>query len=269
MGIVARGEQRKPVYVMRRARGRKLSTVIIDAGARVVSDALPAARRALEFLAYYHAFGWRGSSTRRSVARQNWDGPIRKVATHWRAAGGGTRECQGLLDVFGAMLPRTCPSLLKKDAHAENWLVTARAELVMIDLEATSALPLLYEAAQLIEDYPLLPCDAAGERVREDLVATYSAVLESLAPAAVQGLLSDSFTLYQSASLHRVAVCVVGLEKRSTTGLQSESALRAAPRRMAHYRDLVSQLARSGRSKAIRECAALLSAFLTATGVTE
>jgi hypothetical protein len=265
MALVERGPGRKPVYVMRRARGRKLSSIVVATSGGLEEEALSSAERAVEFLAYYHAFGWSRSSTRRRVARSTLEKVAKNAAAHWVEIGrrddAPVRLLAALLDLAG----EECAALLKKDAHAENWLVTERGEVVMIDLEAASALPIFYELAQLIEDYPLLPCDAQGEVRREDLLDEYLQVLRRLAPEAAQASDERPYEAYQALCLFRSLACAQFLRRR-TRGVESSSALRAGPLRVAHYSSLSAWLSVAGRTKEVREVAVLVSAYLAAVG---
>ena len=62
--------------------------------------------------------------------------------------------------------------LRKKDAHAENWILTG-GKLMMIDLEASGYRPALFEVAQLIDDFGVIPVDDAGFKMRLRLAREY------------------------------------------------------------------------------------------------
>ena len=65
------------------------------------------------------------------------------------------------------------PLLLRRDAHADNWIVTDDGALVALDLEAHGRRPLGYELSQLMEDVPVIPVDDTGHAERDALVRAY------------------------------------------------------------------------------------------------
>lgn len=65
------------------------------------------------------------------------------------------------------------PLVSRRDAHAENWLVTPDSGLVALDFEAKGVRPAGYELAQLTDDFALLPSNDAGWAARLQLVRAY------------------------------------------------------------------------------------------------
>jgi hypothetical protein len=84
--------------------------------------------------------------------------------------------------------------LEKKDSHTENWIVTNKGRIVMIDIE----LPrpryqfLLADVIQLVEDLPFLPLSIEGWKERCDLVNDYANNLQRHLSAKSISLSIDS-----------------------------------------------------------------------------
>jgi hypothetical protein len=149
----------KAVYVMRRAQGATLGDLLLADGPEAAGEYL---EHAVRFLAAYCAWASRDRRAPDSLSPRR----VKSLsaALHDRASGLGlskstsNRVAKGLR----AALADETPAVAKKDAHAANWLVTHDGALVALDLEATAAVPVLWEVAQLIDDYPFLPADADG-----------------------------------------------------------------------------------------------------------
>jgi tetratricopeptide (TPR) repeat protein len=261
--VVERAEG-APIYVMKRARGTKLGTLVIDA--MVSRNELPVTsyHRCLEFLAYFHAWAMPANDTR-SVrdARMNVRDALSpaRVWTSLGAPAGLARRVEALGPHLAGfdLLP-----VRKKDAHAENWLVMPRSDVMIIDLESTKVLPLLYEVAQLVEDYPLAACDAAGDNLRGELLATYLSTFSSLVPSFALPSPEVAISAFQSFAIARSLIGVASIHQRrrnQPTGLTSSvsSSLRAAPFRERHYVALMEHLTSAGVTCTIRESAKLAS----------
>ncbi|MEE1788814.1 hypothetical protein PUR71_38825 [Streptomyces sp. SP17BM10] len=171
------GDQR--ILVTLRVTGRPLSDLVKDAllaGERAPYDGLrQSVERCLRLLAAVHA--WRGSPTGTPAHRLMKDGLKRDLR------GLGVAEAAELAQSWCGAFPTDLPWLGKRDAHADNWLVTERGDVVALDLAATSWLPVGFEVAQLLEDTGLLGVDPAGHRERERLAALYLDTLAEFLPS--------------------------------------------------------------------------------------
>jgi tetratricopeptide (TPR) repeat protein len=236
-------EEGAAIYMMRKSQGHELGRLVINWRKNKGSNPWQHFRDALQFLAYFH--GW-------ACAFSN-----SKVASH-----------RDLMALFGRFVARSAvktlilespsnvPMLLKKDAHPENWLLSESGEIVMLDFESSTFLPLGVDVAQLLEDYPLLNNDYEGWKMRLDLLAEY---LEKLRRFGMEWTVS-AFDLSHWYSVLALSRCEFGLRRlanisRQRPGSISSSALRASEWRAAHLRELLRFLSNSNASAAVRACA--------------
>jgi len=82
-----------------------------------------------------------------------------------------------LVEVLSLLRPHLLdlPLVLKKDAHAENWLITRQHRVTLIDVESVTPRLLYHDLAQMIEGYPVFSMDEAGWRRRREWVSRYTA----------------------------------------------------------------------------------------------
>ena len=80
----------------------------------------------------------------------------------------------------------SCPQVLKKDAHPENWLIDDYGNICMIDFESSRKQPVIFEVVQLLDDHPLLDETEEGFVRRTAFCKTYMNRLEELSHQDLQ-----------------------------------------------------------------------------------
>jgi hypothetical protein len=256
---------RNTAYVMRRESG-------IELGIAVLRSSDPAAAmnvlldRAVRFLARFHA--WRGVGSG-LVAAASLSDAIRDSVKELASLCNVPREERlRVAEILRAALHAELPTVAKKDAHAENWLVTRHQSVVMLDLEATESarFPVLYEVAQLMEDQGLLPPDAAGWTGRHALMTAYLGDLAALSGNETllrldRALLERSYAAF---ALIRAALLIPGAGGRAIRRRTQSSVIRARMHRADHYRQLVEAIRQRFRGSPVSDVAAALSGWLQA-----
>ena len=238
------------VYVMRRARGHHLGRSVIRAKRESTAPPLNDFERAINFLSAYHAWGL--------IGRIPGSIPLTKFIEI------NLRESSGLLP---GIIPQTtidlalqvgsCPQVLKKDAHPENWLIDDYGNICMIDFESSRKLPVIFEVVQLLDDYPLLDATEEGFVKRMEFCKTYMDRLEELSHAKLQ-LSRDAVPVVYAMFL--ILRCGFGLMRlqRHANLITSSSALRARSEREMHYQASLSWLASESGEAGIREFATVV-----------
>ncbi|MCI0626135.1 MAG: aminoglycoside phosphotransferase family protein [Acidobacteria bacterium] len=229
------------VYLMRKANGAQLGRLVIQHIYGRRSNPKPHFVEALHYLAYFHA--WNDRRT----------GPaVRHILTD---------TFQQFMDIslarrLAAEFPPDWPLVRKKDAHPENWLLERSGKIIMLDFEATSPCPLLLDAVQLLDDYPLLGGDGSGWQERIEMVSRYLQQLEEL------GYMHDLNAQMVERAYAALATfrCAFGLrhqhrEHENALSRDSMSALKAIRTRVEHYRNLLGYLSRSAPGETIRQIA--------------
>jgi TPR repeat protein len=229
-------------YVMRREAGAELGAIVLRRQ-RVGIDAMPLLIRTIRFLAHFHA--WRGvdAATDASVALAD---PIRKsVRRLVDFCGRGRESSHDLLKPLRLATGIRLLRVAKKDAHAENWLVTPRDEVVMIDLETkeSSRLPILYEVAQFIEDQGLITADTTGWNKRISIVDLYLKELSGLSGLEELDTPPEAFEqAYAVLALLRAVISIPSVDIRSIRRRTESSVVGARTYRADHYRTLVNTI---------------------------
>jgi hypothetical protein len=231
------------IYMMRKARGRQLGYLVIEWRKGRSSDPLPYFTDALRFLAHFRAWG----------------------AAKWGVRGAKHRHIRNIfspsfkeesIKAIGLATGTNPLLFVKKDAHPENWLVTDAGAVLMLDFEASKPCPILLDVAQLLEDYPLLACDAEGWNQRLELISEY---LEILAGFGVKwgATAADCNAWYGALTVARCAFSLRRFDSisRQPSGSFSSSALRAVEWRRAHHRELLRFLSNSSSSPVVRATA--------------
>jgi len=245
-------------YVMRRAQGKQLAQTVVEwiRGQGVHPQDYFA--RTLQFLAYYHAWGAERQGVRRTDV-QIINKIIDEVVKQWRSLGVSNAEESELRRSLAAAVPRGLPAFLKKDAHAENWLVSSRGRIVMLDLEASAKRPLMFEVAQLLDDYPLFEANGTSWRTRLELCREYLGTLNKLGvnTSNVDNLTPDAFAVFV---LFRVASGVARKPSRKAQKqhIQSSSSIRAATARKQHYLHLIDFLSTHATTTELRRSASVV-----------
>lgn len=238
------------VYVMRRLRGRPIGNILVDWRTGRAVDPQSIFEEALKFLAAFQA--WRALTTdlprtcgdaEREVLRSQVTAACQRLAVEATPA---------LLDVFTSVVANTYPAVAKKDPHPGNWLSTPGGQLVLIDIEADTARPLLQEAAILIDDLPLLPLTDDGWERRMALVHTYLGSLGEYGSAVPDDLpVREAYEAFAILN----AVRGLGRLRRADPGVSSFS-LRARLLQRDHYLELLSYLSEQSNDAALRTLAA-------------
>lgn len=159
-GVIGTDEE-DVVSIRRFSSGETLSNLIAVSAPDLVSHL----RRTVDYLAFIHA----------QPSKPDLSHGLRK--TLWATEVGrwlrALYDGESRSDVFAAWWAcfEGAPSLVRRDAHAMNWLVESTGKILAVDLEAVGARPLGYELAQLIEDIPMLALDDWISR--DDLTAFY------------------------------------------------------------------------------------------------
>ncbi|NOR62061.1 MAG: phosphotransferase [Rhodobacteraceae bacterium] len=230
-------EKNKCVYAMRREQGATLADVILGESGNGYPVDLRIVHDTIKFLALFH----------KTVSPQNKSPILLKtvvadlVATLRRASAKNDFD-QGVFSTVSSFLPSSIPCVVKKDGHAENWIISPHGKVIMIDLEATRNNPILLDLAQLIEDFPCLSTTAGGWKIRARMVSEYWESLygELEAPSYLQDLY-DLFAIQR-------AVFGYGLCRRRMSKSESSTSRRALVLRQAHFSGILEHLSTSGLS---------------------
>lgn len=242
------------VYVMRRLRGRPIGNVLIDWRAGRATDPQSIFGEALKFLAAFQA--WRALTTdlpqtcgeaERQVLRGQVTAACKRL---------GIDVPPELLETFTSLATNTFPAVAKKDPHPGNWLSTPGGQLVLIDIEADTARPLLQEAVVLVDDLPLLPLTQEGWEERMALVRTYLGALAEHGFVVPKDLpIRESYEAFAILN----AVRGLGRLRRADPGVSSFS-LRARQLQRDHYLELLAYLSEHSRAPALRTWSAAVGA---------
>ncbi len=228
----------KTSYVMRRIAGDDLDLAVTQRR-RTGESPVSLIRKATLFLARYHA--WRGErpSTSPNALRDDSSNALNRFVRHFRVSPVVADEMRRYLErIVNARLSL----LAKKDAHAENWIVTPNQQIAMIDLEATRSLPLFYEMAQLIEDHGLLTCDEEGWRWREELVHEYLNELRQFVELSCDERANGEMIWYAGFALVRALTNLPLVGRRHITRTTESSVVRAREQRATHYVQLIESI---------------------------
>jgi hypothetical protein len=266
IAIVELPEERKlmlpPDYVglvIQYASGRPFSGLLEDelsAGAPALGGSpvarnrtkLLTTRRILRALAAYHE--WRGLEPTATKRKHNEHSEMTKSLTKLYE----TVSAEDLEALWREVAD--LPLLGKRDAHADNWLVPevsgGAGWVALIDLETTRWLPVLFEVAQLFEDFPLFPVTPDQFDLRLELAQEY---LGFLPPQLKTARFKDADYLrstYETFALDRAVFLLNHLDKkdqeaRDASGIQSTGSRRMRRARRAHAESLLYFLAESGR----------------------
>jgi tetratricopeptide (TPR) repeat protein len=211
------------ILATRLSAGRTLFSALMGAtsghGADNYAEGERELGRAVELLAHIHA--WRGIAPAGAgddaVKRTR-----KRLQRNLQAL--GVAQAADLSRKWAAVLPPYLPILGKRDAHTENWIVTGAGHLVALDLQGEDWLPLGLEAAQLLEDTPLLTAKPAPVAARRQLADRYLRTLEVHLPGIGPLPAVDSpmwTSAYAAFALHRA----VYLSARYVRALAGESSM--------------------------------------------
>jgi tetratricopeptide (TPR) repeat protein len=238
-------EQGRVVYVMRRARGHHLGRAVIAAKREGRESPVKDFQRALTILAAYHAWGLTVSTA-----------PQAEVLSFTRA------YIKSKLAMDPEVIPTntvlvlarlaSIPQVVKKNAHPENWLIDDSGNICMIDFESGRPLPILFEVAQLLEDYPLLPASREAWELRRELCQNYQDSFREFGGETISNDMVDEvyglFVLLRSGFALQYYL-------RAPRSVPSSSALRARAEREAHHVEMLRWMAAEHPSAGVRELA--------------
>ena len=239
------------IYLMRRARGHDLGRAVIRAKIEGREPPVNDFHRALRFLAAYHA--WDSHLRGMTVS------PVSPFVIKYLTSLGIHKDQLPSSTVELLLTIGRIPHTVKKDAHPENWLIDDYGNICMIDFESRKTLPILFEVAQLIEDYPLLPTNRDGWEARMRGCDHYLDQLTELLEPQIDLAPDVREQLYAVFSILRAGFglqyCLRPHPRRS-----SSSAVRALSLRITHYVALLEwfsaweQEAVSDLARLIRMC---------------
>lgn len=235
------------IYVMRRARGHHLGRSVIRAKRESTNPPLNEFERALNFLAAYHAWGLIGRTpVSISLAKFIEINVKESLRLHSGFIPKATIDL--------ALQLGSCPQVLKKDAHPENWLIDDYGNICMIDFESKRNQPAIFEVVQLLDDYPLLDETDESFVLRTAFCKTYMDRLRELSHAELVLSLDAIPVIY---AMFLILRCGFGLMRfrRRAGMITSSSALRAQSDREVHYQALLRCLASKSNEAGIHEFA--------------
>lgn len=237
----------KAVYVMRRAQGPTLGALPDRVDEAAVVEQLESAVR---YLAAFCSWARQESDLPASLPVKRIKRMSSALFDRGRRLGltqsTAHRVAQGLGRAIEVM-----PAVAKKDAHAANWLLTPDGGLVALDLESTTTVPLLWEVAQLLDDYPFLAADGAGWQQRLRLCEAH---LDELArrgppllvkPERLSGLLAWFAFAHAASNLRRFG-------EHPDDWRVSSSGLARRRARRAHTLAVLAYLARAAPDEGLR-----------------
>lgn len=244
------------IYAMERFSGRLLADALL---AHVRSNRFDRVggelQQALEFLALFHAWAHGTRVLRRDA---------RVARSEVERIGNGLSITADGIEKFNELLALATPSGLfeipRKDAHPENWIVSSNG-LMMIDLEASGNQPLLFEVAQLLDDYGILPINDEGFKSRMELAEYYLKVLGGLGISAEL----DRPSLERTYATFWILRCAFGIGRlRRNAAKSTSSSLKRLGQRHEHYVRSLTYLENSGPSPEVQALAQWLSAQASA-----
>jgi tetratricopeptide (TPR) repeat protein len=243
------------IYIMRRARGLTLGQ-LADLGESVT----PHVEAAVHFLASFIAF----ASEHKPKGRERVSSSrIRRLCDKLSSDCSRLGLPKGITSAASAGLHRRLVTdgvaVAKRDAHAGNWLITDGGDIVAIDLESSTELPMLWEVAQLIDDHPFMPATVEGwtQRIRfahEHLNDLRAAGLAIFAPENIPETLAWYLFAHAVSQLNR-------LRPRGYDPDVSLTGAQAKQRRRDHTGALLELLATTTLDPSLRETARSAAAY--------
>lgn len=242
-------DSREVALVLQRVSGRPVSALVADRVAvgsvETRHDVVAVAEPVLDALASFHHWRGPGPAAERAEVHRRQHHRMRADLN----ALGRTVEPRDLAALWDGVAD--LPLVGQRDAHADNWLIPASPGrprwVAPIDLEGLAWLPLLFEVAQFIEDFALLPVDERHFVTRRDLAARYLGLLpDSVCPPSLRadaGLVRRAFETF---ALARAAFVLNHLDapQRASAGM-STGGRRLKQARRTHCENLFAQLAGS------------------------
>ncbi|MFD5590988.1 hypothetical protein [Streptomyces griseorubiginosus] len=242
-------DSREVALVLQRVSGRPVSALVADRTAvgsvQTHHDVVAVAEPVLCALASFHH--WRGpgpAAEQAEIHRHQ----HHRMRSHLKALG-RTVEPSDLAALWDSVAD--LPLVGQRDAHADNWLIPATPGrprwVAPIDLEGQAWLPLLFEVAQFIEDFALLPVDDRCFVTRRDLVTRYLALLpDTVCPPSLRADAGLAQRGFETFALARAAFVLNHLDapQRASAGM-STGGRRLKQARRSHCEKLFVYLADS------------------------
>lgn len=145
------------------------------------------------------------------------------------------------------------PAVLKKDAHAENWIIDSSGKITMIDLEAVSRQPVFADLSQLFDDYPAFPNSPKGWREREQVATNYLLSLDSNILQCIElRPMLELMAIWRIVMMRQV---LFGKAK----GAGSESSLKSIKMRERHLNSTLQYLRENSSTRSIQDLAHAVS----------
>lgn len=252
-------DPRMAVYVMRRAQGPTLGQLV--QGDLPLGEVQQLVFAAAEFLAAHSAWAHHEMHLPASLAEKRIKRLAEGLFGRARGHGVGSTAAQRLMSGLAAVLRGNRLAVVKRDAHADNWLVSADGSIVALDLETTTTVPILWEIAQLVDDWPFFPADVAGWQQRISVARAY---LNELGRRGLEVVMHDDeiercLTWF---SIAHAAAAASRLAEHPDDWRASASALTARRLRRAHVLALLTFIADVSPERAARMGASSLVAAL-------
>lgn len=240
---------REVALVLQRVSGRPVSALVADRVAvgsvETQHDVVAVAEPVLYALASFHQWRGPGPAADRAEVHRGLHHRMRHDLNALRRTV-EPRDLAALWDGVAGL-----PLVGQRDAHADNWLIPAAPGrprwVAPIDLEGRAWLPLLFEVAQFIEDFALLPVDERHFGTRRDLAARYLGMLpDTVCPPSLRADTDLVRRGFETFALARAAFVLNHLDAphRASVGM-STGGRRLKRARRAHCEELFSQLAGS------------------------
>jgi tetratricopeptide (TPR) repeat protein len=253
VAIVEQAEPGAVVYVMRRATGHHLGRLALGAQRSASSPPVSQYRKALRFLAAYHAWGESTRPTPSASLVSFVRSCLGRLFSNW--ANSLDVSTESLLQAVG-----TIAHVLNKDAHPENWLIDDRGNLTMIDFEVNETwpvIPAIMDVVQLIDGYPLFPATRDGWKARIDLAKSYLSAKDELSGTRSvidEGLLDTEYATFA------ILRCAEGISRaaRHKNRLGSSSTVRSREEKRLHCLNLLEFLRQHHVESGIRAMAELM-----------
>lgn len=153
------------IHVTERSDGRPVAALSNDERAARLFDLT-------EYLALYH----RAAPAPPAAVRTR--SHLRRELESWLPTLMPGAQAKPLVTEILDVLPDNIPLVLKRDAHAENWLIDNAGKIVAVDLESSRYLPIGYDLAQLIEDGLILPAEPVRWSDRLEVWSHYLELLD-------------------------------------------------------------------------------------------
>jgi len=261
VGVVDRGSS--VIYVMRRAAGRQLGALTLDALAGRREPPLREYRLAIDALALFHAHTLANARPRRG-AQSAWRRWLRMgMAEDLRRDRASEPAIAEIDEMLAAAAPPRPLLLPRRDAHPENWLVDERGNVVLLDVESRAPQAIVYEVVQLLDDYPLIAPDVDGMEERLQLVGRYVDALRRHGVPIEEP--HDGRTGYEVYAIRRAVFALTHRPGGVRSQYTSSSSLRAWSLRQAHAVALLRHLAAAAHSPDSRRLAGAVLAITAST----